>query len=143
MSVDATTGTVTLRARFPNHEGILLPGMFTRAQFAQAVDRRVLLTPDQAVTRDVQGKASVFIVGPGNKAVQRTVRAERTQGAYWVVTQGLNPGDKVITQGLGLLKAGEQVQPGPANTPEKLQPPSKEQQKKSGGGKGGAQGGGG
>ena len=73
--------------------------MFVTAQFAQAVDTSAFLVPQQAVTRDPQGNATLFVVGPGNRAVQRTVVADRTQGPYWVVTQGLAPGEKVITQG--------------------------------------------
>ena len=86
--VDQNTGTVTLRARFANPQSMLLPGMFVTAQFAQAVDTSAFLVPQQAVTRDPQGNATLFVVGPGNRAVQRTVVAERTQGPYWVVTAG-------------------------------------------------------
>src|SRR4029078_6387589 len=69
--VDQSTGTVTLRARFPNPQAILLPGMYVTAQFAQAVDTSAFLVPQQAVTRDPQGNATLFIVGPGNRAIQR------------------------------------------------------------------------
>lgn len=102
--VSAETGTVTLRARFPNAQGVLLPGLFVRARFAQAIDARVFLIPQQAISRDPKGKATLYVVGPGNTAVQREVKADRTQGANWVVTAGLNPGDRVITQGLGRLQ---------------------------------------
>ena len=128
--VDQSTGTVTLRARFPNPQGLLLPGMFVRASFAQAIDRRAFLVPQQAVSRDAKGNATVMIVGPGNKAVQKTVGADRSQGQYWVVTQGLNAGDKVITQGLSKVKPGEPIKPVAANTPERIQAPPKD---KSGG----------
>ena len=121
--VDPQTGTVTLRARFPNPQGLLLPGMFVRASFAQSIDQRAFLVPQQAVNRDAKGGATVTVVGPNNKAVQKTVTADRTQGEYWVVTAGLNPGDKVITQGLSKLKPGQPIVPVPANTPEKIQPP--------------------
>src|SRR6185369_15353885 len=93
--VDQSTGTVTLRAVFPNPQSMLLPGMFVNAQFAQAVDTSAFLVPQQAITRDPQGNATLFVVGAGNRAVQRTVVAERTQGAYWVVTQGLAAREKV------------------------------------------------
>jgi membrane fusion protein, multidrug efflux system len=102
--VDPETATVTLRARFPNPQGVLLPGMFVRARFVQASNSNAILVPQQAVSRDAKGTAMVFVVGPGNKAVQRTITAERTQGAFWVVTDGLNSGDKVITQGNGRLR---------------------------------------
>ena len=121
--VDQSTGTVTLRAVFPNPQALLLPGMFVNAQFAQAVDTSAFLVPQQAVTRDPQGNATLFVVGPGNRAVQRTVVAVRTQGPYWVVTQGLAPGEKVITQGLANVKDGAQIKPVPASAPQKVQAP--------------------
>lgn len=121
--VDQATGTVTLRARFPNAQGLLLPGMFVRASFAQSIDTEAFLVPQQAVSRDPKGNATLFVVGPGNKAVQRTVKADRTQGPYWVVTSGIRPGERVITQGLGMLRPGAAIKPVPANTPERLQAP--------------------
>jgi len=121
--VDQTTGTVTLRARFANPQSILLPGMFVTARFAQAVDTSAFLVPQAAVTRDPKGNATVWVVGPGNKAVQRTVVAERTQGAYWVVTQGLAPGEKVITQGTANLKDGDDIKPVPASAPQRVKAP--------------------
>jgi membrane fusion protein (multidrug efflux system) len=114
---------VTIRARFPNSQSILLPGMFVRARFAQAIDTSAFLVPQQAVTRDPQGNATLFVVGPGNRAVQRTVVADRTQGPYWVVTQGLAPGEKVITQGLANVKDGAEIKPVPQSAPQKVQAP--------------------
>ena len=112
--VDQNTGTVTLRARFPNPMSVLLPGLFVTAQFAQAVDTTAFLVPQPAITRDPKGNATLFVVGPGNRAVQRTVVADRTQGPYWVVTGGLAAGEKVITEGAGNLKDGVRVKPAPA-----------------------------
>jgi membrane fusion protein, multidrug efflux system len=120
--VDPGTGTVTLRARFPNPQGVLLPGMFVRALFAQSVNTSAFLVPQQAVTRDPQGNATVLVVGPNDRAVQRKVTAERTQGAFWVVTEGLNPGDRVITQGLGRARPGQPVKPVPATAPQRIDP---------------------
>lgn len=124
--VDATTGTVTLRARFPNPEGLLLPGMFVRARFAQSIDNNAFLVPQQAVSRDAKGNATVFVVGPGNKAIQKNVTTTRTQGTNWVVTSGLTPGDKIITQGVGKVKPNQQVKPVPANTPQEIRKPGKD-----------------
>jgi membrane fusion protein, multidrug efflux system len=121
--VDQQTGTVTVRARFPNPEGLLLPGMFVRAHLVQSINQRAILVPQPAVSRDAKGNATVTVVGPGDKAVIKTVKAERTQGEFWVVTDGLNPGDKVITQGLSKLQPGQPVKPVPADTPEKIVPP--------------------
>jgi membrane fusion protein (multidrug efflux system) len=120
--VDPGTGTVNLRASFPNPQGLLLPGMFVRALFSQAVDASAFLVPQQAVSRDPQGNATVLLVGPGNKALMRKVTAERTQGAFWVVTAGLNPGDRVITQGLGRARPGQPIKPVPASTPQRIDP---------------------
>jgi membrane fusion protein (multidrug efflux system) len=92
--VNENTGTVTLRARFPNPQAMLLPGMFVRAEFTQAVDSNAFLVPQEAVTRDVGGKAAVFVVGPGNKAQRKIVDATRTYGAFWVVKSGLKPGTR-------------------------------------------------
>jgi membrane fusion protein (multidrug efflux system) len=124
--VDQNTGTVTLRARFPNPQSILLPGMFVNAQFAQAVDTSAFLVPQQAVSRDPQGNATLFVVGPGNRAVQRTVVTTQTQGPYWVVTEGLAPGEKVITQGTANLRDGAPIKPVPASAPQKVQAPPPE-----------------
>ena len=121
--VDPSTGTVTLRARFPNPDGLLLPGMFVRALFNQAIDQNAILVPQAAVTRDPKGNATVWIVGPGSKAVQKTVTAERTHGTSWVVTKGLAPGDHVITQGTGNLKANVALNPVRADTPQRIAPP--------------------
>jgi membrane fusion protein (multidrug efflux system) len=118
--VDQGTGTVTIRARFPNPQSILLPGMYVTAQFAQAVQTSAILVPQQAVSRDPQGNATVFVVGPGNRAVQRQVKADRTLGTNWVVTGGIAPGEKVITQGTANLKDGAPIKPVPASAPQRI-----------------------
>jgi membrane fusion protein (multidrug efflux system) len=118
--VNQDTGTVTIRARFTNPQGILLPGMFVTAEFAQAVDTSAFLVPQPAITRDPKGNATLFVVGPGNRAVERVVVADRTQGTYWVVTQGLAPGEKVITQGTANLKDGAAIKPVPASSPQRV-----------------------
>ncbi|PSJ40726.1 efflux RND transporter periplasmic adaptor subunit [Allosphingosinicella deserti] len=125
VTVNESTGTVTLRARFPNAEGILLPGMFVRASFAQAIDTQAFLVPQAGLSRDPRGNATVYVVGPGNRAVARTVVAERTEGGYWVVTQGLAAGDKVIVQGTANLRPDIAVRPVPATTPQRIEPPKK------------------
>jgi membrane fusion protein (multidrug efflux system) len=118
--VDQPTGTVTIRARFPNGQGILLPGMYVTAQFAQAVQTDAILVPQAAITRDPQGNATLFVVGPGNRAVQRTVQTSRTAGTDWIVTGGLAPGEKVITQGTANLKDGAEIRPVPASAPQRV-----------------------
>lgn len=133
-----STGTVTLRAEFPNPQGLLLPGMFVQAFFIQAVDQNVFLVPQTAVQRDIGGEAYVYVAGPPNKAVRRPVNATRTYGAYWVVKGGLNPGDEVITQGTGNLKDGAPIRAVPQSTPQRLTPGGGRS-----GGRGGGRGGGG
>ena len=120
--VNADTGSVTLRARFPNPQSLLLPGMFVTAQFAQAINTTAFLVPQSAVSRDPKGNATLWIVGPGNTAVQRTVVAERTNGQNWVVTQGVAGGEKIITQGVANLRDGAKIRPVPAITPQRARP---------------------
>jgi membrane fusion protein (multidrug efflux system) len=120
VTVDPATGTVTLRARFPNPDGLLLPGLCVRASFAEATVSNAFLVPQAALTRDAKGAAQVYVVGQDNKAVVRPVVAERTIGDDWVITSGLDNGDKVITQGLGKLKAGKPVKPVPDTTPQRF-----------------------
>lgn len=121
--VNAATGTVTLRARFPNQQGLLLPGMFVRARFDQAIDTGAILVPQAAVTRNARGEASVFVVDAGDKAAERKVRADRAVGTDWVVTDGLKPGDKVIVQGLAKIRPGAAIKPVPADKPQVIGPP--------------------
>ncbi len=121
--VDPNTATVTVRARFSNPEGVLLPGMFVRARFAQSVDQNVILVPQPAVSRDPKGAASVFVVGDDDKAESRPITALRTQGPDWVVTEGLKPGDRIIVQGTAKLRPGQAVQPVPADAPQRVAPP--------------------
>lgn len=123
VTVDQETGTVTLRARFPNPDGLLLPGMFVSAQFNQAIETQAILVPQQAVQRDFDGTAFVMLVGPDNKAVRRKVETNRTVGQSWVVSSGLKPGEKVIVQGLNGLKQGAPITPVLASSPQKIAPP--------------------
>ena len=120
--VNESTGTVTLRARFPNPQNVLLPGMFVQALFTQAVDQNVFLVPQEAVQRDIGGGAFVFLVGAGNKAERRKVVANRTDGANWVVSAGLRPGDKIITQGTANLRSGAELKPVPASAAQRIAP---------------------
>lgn len=125
--VDAATGTVTLRARFPNPKGLLLPGMFVRARFAQSINPNAFLVPQQAVSRTPKGEATVYVVGAdgkgGYKAVQRPITATATQGTNWIVTTGLKPGDKIITQGVGKVKVNQTIKPVAANAPQTIKSP--------------------
>lgn len=106
VSVDESTGMVSLRALFPNPEHILLPGMYVRAVITEGVDENALLVPQRALRRDPKGQASVLLVDGGGKAEVRLVDVGRTVGDSWQVLSGLNPGDLVIVEG------GQNVRPG-------------------------------
>lgn len=116
--VDPNTGAVTLRASFPNPQGLLLPGMFVRTKLSQVTLHNAILAPQQGVSRDPKGAATVMVIGKDNKAELRTITADRTVGDKWLVTAGLSPGDKVITEGLDRVKAGAAVRPVPAGSPQ-------------------------
>ena len=130
-TVDPETGTVTLRARFPNPDGLLLPGMFVRASFVQRMIDDAILVPQTALSRTPEGVATVLVIGPGNKAVQRRVQAERTYNDQWVVTGGLRPGERVITEGLGLIQPGATVIPVPAGSRPRPRPAAAGAQQKA------------
>lgn len=123
VTVSEATGTVTLRARFPNPRGVLLPGMFVTALFDQAVNPAAILLPQAAVQRDFDGSAFVYLVGKDNKAARRKIVADRTSGANWVVTDGLKPGERVITQGIGNLRQGAPIRPVPASKAQRVGAP--------------------
>lgn len=106
VSVDESTGMVSLRALFPNPEHILLPGMYVRAVIAEGVDENALLVPQQALRRDPKGQASVLLVDGGGRVDVRLVDVGRTVGDSWQVLSGLKPGDRVIVEG------GQNVRPG-------------------------------
>ncbi len=120
--VDPNTGTVTLRARFPNPQSLLLPGMYVRAALSQATVANAILVPQAGVSRDVQGRATVYVVGPGNKAVRKPVTADRTLGDKWIVTAGLKPGERVIVEGLGKIRPNAKIIPVPAGSKPRPRP---------------------
>lgn len=126
LAVDESTGTVTLRASFPNPQRLLLPGMFVKAVFDQAVEPRAFLVPQSALQRDFDGSAFVYVVTSDNKAQRRKVTALRTSGTNWVVSSGLQPSDRVITQGLGNnVRHDSEVRPVPASAPQEVAPPAR------------------
>ena len=99
VTVDQTTGAVTLRALFANPDGVLLPGMFVRATIVEGVETKAVLAPQQGVSRDEKGDPVCYVVVNG-KAVLRPIRVSRAIGDKWLVTQGLAPGDALIVEGL-------------------------------------------
>lgn len=111
MSVDVSTGTVALRAEFPNPEHMLLPGMFVRAEVYQGTREQVLLIPQRAVSRGRGGQSQVMVVGADNKVEGKMVTLGIAVGTRWVVEGGLNAGDRVIVEGLQKVGPGVVVNP--------------------------------
>ncbi|WP_434635979.1 multidrug efflux RND transporter periplasmic adaptor subunit AcrA [Klebsiella sp. I138] len=109
VTVDQTTGSITLRAIFPNPDHTLLPGMFVRARLQEGTNPDALLVPQQGVTRTPRGDASVMVVGEGDKVEVRQVTATQAIGDKWLVTSGVKSGDRVIVTGLQKVKPGVQV----------------------------------
>lgn len=109
VTVDETTGSITLRAIFPNPQHSLLPGMFVRARLEEGTNDNALLVPQQGVTRNPRGEATAMVVGPDNKVAVRQLTAQQAIGDKWLVTAGLQEGDRVIVSGLQKVKPGVQV----------------------------------
>ncbi|QCI12173.1 efflux RND transporter periplasmic adaptor subunit [Pseudomonas putida] len=109
VSVDESTGSVTLRALVPNPEGLLLPGMYLKATLQEGVQQNAILVPQQAVARDERGGATALVVVDG-KVQQRELTLDRAVGNRWWVSQGLAEGDQVIVQGLQKVQVGQPVQ---------------------------------
>lgn len=114
VSVDAGTGSVTLRAVFPNPDRALLPGMFVHARLVAGVKSEAILAPQQGVTRDARGQPIAMVLDADNKVQARTLRADRTVGSNWLIGEGLAAGDRLITEGLQFIQPGQQVEPVPA-----------------------------
>jgi membrane fusion protein (multidrug efflux system) len=117
VSVDQGTGSVTVRAIFPNKDRVLLPGMFVRARIEEGVNDRALVVPQIGVTHDQKGQAVALVIGQGDKVELRTLVTSGTFGSNWVVDSGLNPGDRVIVNGVEKAKPGMTVKPVAAQLP--------------------------
>src|SRR5690606_17489946 len=109
VSVDERTGAVTLRAVFPNPDGVLLPGMYVRALMEEGTKVDGLLVPQQAVTRDPKGGATTMVVTADGTAEMRQIEAPRAVGDKWLVTSGLESGERVIVEGLQKVRPGAPV----------------------------------
>jgi membrane fusion protein (multidrug efflux system) len=116
VTVDPTTGAVTLRAIFPNPNNLLLPGMFVRATVAEGTLKNALLVPQQAVSRNEKGEPTVLVVDSKGFARLRLLKTSRTIGDKWLVTSGLKPGEKVIVEGLQKAQPDTPVHAVPAST---------------------------
>ncbi|HEJ7171754.1 efflux RND transporter periplasmic adaptor subunit [Serratia marcescens] len=111
VAVDEATGSVTLRAVFPNPEHELLPGMYVHATVDNGVDPKAILAPQQGITRNAKGEATALVVDEQNNVAQRTVSAERVVGSNWLIGSGLNEGDRLIVEGTGKVTIGAAVKP--------------------------------
>jgi membrane fusion protein (multidrug efflux system) len=109
VTVDPTTGSVTLRMVFPNPDNVLLPGMFVRAVVEEGVSEDAILAPQQGVTRDQKGLPYALVAGKDGKAAQRTLTLDRAIGERWLVAKGLSAGDAVIVDGLQRIRPGADV----------------------------------
>jgi RND family efflux transporter MFP subunit len=124
VQVDPTTGSVTLRALFPNPDKLLLPGMFVREQIEEGARTNALLVPQVAVTHNQKGDPTTLVVDADNKVELRSLVTERAIGDKWLVTDGVKAGDRVIVEGVQFAKPGtvvhpeelQSVAPGPAST---------------------------
>ncbi len=109
VTVDQSTGSITLRAVFPNPQQTLLPGMFVRAIVEEGVSEQAILVPQRGVSRNPKGEATALVVGAGDKVEQRVITVVRTVGENWLVNDGLKAGDRVIVEGIQRAKPGAQV----------------------------------
>ncbi len=114
VAVDQSTGSVTLRAMFPNPNRVLLPGMFVRAVLEEGVDEKAILVPQEGVARDFKGRPTAMVVKDDNTLELRELESSRTVGDRWLVTSGLKPGDKVVVEGLLQARPGMTVRAEPA-----------------------------
>ncbi len=109
VTVDESTGSITLRAVFPNPQHTLLPGMFVRARIDEGIQPNAILVPQQGVTRTPRGDATVMVVNDKSQVEARPVVAAQAIGDKWLISEGLQPGDKVIVSGLQKARPGVQV----------------------------------
>ncbi|WP_446719341.1 efflux RND transporter periplasmic adaptor subunit [Herbaspirillum sp. WKF16] len=117
ITVDQTTGSVTVRATFANPKGVLLPGMFVHASIQQGVNDNAFLVPVSAVTHNAQGEATVMTVDGAGKTIAKLIQTGATEGPNWVVTGGLKDGDRVIVSGWQKVQPGMQVAATEMNAP--------------------------
>jgi membrane fusion protein (multidrug efflux system) len=111
ITVNPTSGAVTLRAIVPNKDGLLLPGMYVRARLQTAVNEHAILVPQQGVSRNARGEPTVLLVNADNKVELRVVSADNSIANQWLVNSGLKTGELVIVEGMQRIKVGDVVVP--------------------------------
>lgn len=109
VTVNPSTGSVTLRAKFSNPEKLLLPGMYARASIVEGVQENAILVPQGGVTRNTKGQPTAMVVSENNTVESRVLEVDRTIGSNWLVTKGLSAGDKLIVEGLQKVRPGAPV----------------------------------
>ena len=115
VTVDPGTGSIVLRALFPNPKGELLPGMFVRARLDEGLNPAALLVPQVGVTRDQKGLPVALVVTAEKKVERRQIVTDRAVGTAWLVTDGIKPGEQVIVEGVQKVRPGSLVNPVPAS----------------------------
>lgn len=110
LAVDEMTGSVTLRAEFPNAQNTLLPGMYVKIIINEAVSTKAILVPQQGVSFDEKGNATAMIVNKNNEVERRVIKIDRTIKDYWLIKEGLTVGEHLIVEGLNKVKTGDKIE---------------------------------
>lgn len=127
VTVDQSTGSITLRAIFPNPKQVLLPGMFVRAILEEGVNDQAILVPQRGVTRNPNGEAMVMLVGAEEKVEPRIIKVARTVGDNWLVSDGLKTGDRIILEGIQKARPGTPVKAVPFGSKSEKAPSTAQQ----------------
>ncbi|WP_286235424.1 efflux RND transporter periplasmic adaptor subunit [Thalassotalea sediminis] len=116
VTVNPSTGSVSLRAEFPNPEKLLLPGMYVRAKIIEGVKDGAILAPQRGISRNTKGEPTALVVSKENTVEPRVLTVDRTIGSQWLVTDGLVDGDQLIVEGLQKIRTGAPVKAEPADS---------------------------
>ncbi len=109
LAVDEMTGSVTLRAQFPNPQNILLPGMYVNIILNEAINTKAILVPQQGISFDEKGNATAMIINKDNEVEKRVIKTDRTMKDYWLIKEGFTVGEHLIIEGLNKVKTGDKI----------------------------------
>jgi membrane fusion protein (multidrug efflux system) len=109
LAVDEMTGSVTLRAQFPNPQNILLPGMYVNIILNEAINTKAILVPQQGISFDEKGNATAMIINKNNEVEKRVIKTDRTMKDYWLIKEGFTVGEHLIIEGLNKVKIGDKI----------------------------------